>query len=519
MSATADVARSSGPWLALMAMAAAWPIANLLHNNWSMLILNDLWRAAWWWAAIFATTCVLAAMAAGAVRRWTFAQCALGAGVGLVAFFLFEWAVSHSATALSLVGLPRRAANVIYPALAIVLVLAVVRLAASVPGRKVVATFLAVGSGSSLALLAADMLRTGVPLGSGQAAQPLVSASATPERRPNVFMIVLDGYARSDVLFRIAGFDATPFVRALRERGFTVLDRSVANYPVTYLSVSSTLAADYLATPEHGPYLNRAGFYDVMRGNNRVVASFRALGYAYVHSGNFWSGSSCSGGEDVCLNALDPAHAREIDINIMLMTPFRLFLPLVASTERGNLPFITGNLDAIYLKTPVFFFGHTIPPHPPFERSADCSRKKHVARVEFWSDPHEYRDNLMCVNSQILQLVDAVVARDPEAVLVLLSDHGTAFLKPFDSGLEEWSDAMITERFPTFMAIRAPARCNSVLPNSLSNVNVGRFLVACAAGSALEYRPDRFFTSTYERHAGFGEVREITHRIESLRLR
>jgi hypothetical protein len=517
---TAGAERSRVVWLLPLAMAAAWPIANLLHNNWSMLIASDLPRAALWWLGIFASAAGLTFVASRWITRWSFPQYALAAAIALVGLFLFEWAVPHIGRGLAVVGIPARAANLVYPLLVLLTVLGVGRYAGSVTGRKIVATFIVVGSGSSLALVGLDIVRSGVPSGLPASARPYIAPGDIPAQRPNVLMVMMDGYARADVLSRIEALDNTTFLDALRARGFTIVDRAVANYPVTYLSLSSMLAGDYLATPEHPPYAMRARFYDVIQGNNPVVASFRGMGYTYVHSGNVWGGSSCSGREDVCLNSVDRAPTREIDLDIMQMTPFRLFLPsLVAGTARGDLRFILRNLDVLYRRTPVFFFAHTIPPHPPFEWNADCSKKKRLTTLEFWSSPDEYRDNILCVNREALKLADSVIARDSSAILVFFSDHGSAFLKPFAQRLDTWSDAMIAERFPTFVAIRAPAACTASLPQNLTNVNLGRFLVACVSGHPVEYRPDRFFTSTDERHADFGRVHEITPRVEATHVR
>jgi hypothetical protein len=334
-----------------------------------------------------------------------------------------------------------------------------------------------------------------------------------------VFLVILDGYSRLDVLSRVAALDNAPLEAALRDRGFVVLGKSVANYPVTYLSVSSLLATDYLAVPQER-FTSRGYFYDVIQGNNPWVASFRAMGYRYAHSGNVWGGSTCGGREDFCLNSLENVPTREIDLSIVQMTPLRLFLPdVVATTERGNLEFIANGLDELYLRAPFFFFGHTMPPHPPFERRADCSRKKRLPSLEWWSYPQEYRDNTLCVNSQLTRFVDKVIARDPEAILVFASDHGSGFTQPFERPLDQWTDPMIAERFPSFVAIRVPQRCRPQLPDNLSNVNIGRFVVSCVSATPPDYRPDRFFTSAHERHPSFGQVHEVTARVQALNLR
>jgi hypothetical protein len=506
-------------WLLVVAMAAAWPIANLLHNNWSMLITSDLERAALWWVVVFVMAAAVVVIASRVFRRLSLGQLAVAVALGLVLFFLFEWAIPPLVSLLAALGLPRRAANPAYLAFALLATVAVLRFARHAPARRIVAAFIVVGSSMSVASLAGDFVRGDRHDPSEHVARPLFTAVKAPEARPNVFLVILDGYSRLDVLSRVAKLDNEPIVKALRDRGFVVPDKSVANYPVTYLSVSSLLATDYVALPRNR-FTSRSYFYDVIQGNNPWVASFRAMGYRYAHSGNVWGGSACSGREDFCLNSLENVPTREIDLSIVQMTPVRLFLPgVVTTTERGNLEFIENGLDQVYRRAPFFLFAHTMPPHPPFERRADCTRKKRLPSLEWWSYPEEYRDNTLCVNRQLTRFVDKVVARDPEAILVFASDHGSGFTQPFERPLDQWADEMIAERFPSFVAIRVPERCRPQLPGNLSNVNLGRFVVSCVSGTPPDYRPDRFFTSAHERHPSFGQVHEVTERVQALKLR
>ncbi len=69
-------------------------------------------------------------------------------------------------------------------------------------------------------------------------ATPLETATADT---PNVFYIILDGYARADTLQRVCHCDNSDFLNFLRSRGFYVADEACANYPMTFMSVASSL--------------------------------------------------------------------------------------------------------------------------------------------------------------------------------------------------------------------------------------------------------------------------------------
>ena len=100
-------------------------------------------------------------------------------------------------------------------------------------------------------------------------------------RRPDIYYIILDGYARSDVMSKLFGFDNEPFLKRLEQKGFYVARRSTANYCQTPLSLSSSLNAVYLndlipADSHDKEQLNR------WTGDGSIVQTLRGLGYRFV---------------------------------------------------------------------------------------------------------------------------------------------------------------------------------------------------------------------------------------------
>ena len=75
--------------------------------------------------------------------------------------------------------------------------------------------------------------------------RPSVSVRAVSSK-PDIYYIVLDGYARSDILSEDFSFDNSQFVDFLVSRGFVVPTKIQSNYPWTLMSVASTLNMDYV---------------------------------------------------------------------------------------------------------------------------------------------------------------------------------------------------------------------------------------------------------------------------------
>ncbi len=69
-----------------------------------------------------------------------------------------------------------------------------------------------------------------------------------PAQPPDIYFIILDGYARADVMQEIYHYDNRPFLEFLKTRGFQVASDSRANYCQTLLSLASCLDLDYLDT-------------------------------------------------------------------------------------------------------------------------------------------------------------------------------------------------------------------------------------------------------------------------------
>ena len=101
------------------------------------------------------------------------------------------------------------------------------------------------------------------------------------ENPPDIYYIVLDGYARADLLAEEYGYDNSSFLDSLSSQGFYVARKSRANYPWTLGSVASTLNFAYLDEPlrEHlRPYHNRV-FLRELLNRNRVMGYLRAARY------------------------------------------------------------------------------------------------------------------------------------------------------------------------------------------------------------------------------------------------
>ena len=113
--------------------------------------------------------------------------------------------------------------------------------------------------------------------------------------RPDVYYIVFDRYAGEETLREFYDYDNTPFLEALEERGFSVAHDSWANYFKTALSMFSHHDHGAHRSGSSGTGATRTPSARSMPPSSldwRSPATFKALGYEYVHIANWWQPTS-----------------------------------------------------------------------------------------------------------------------------------------------------------------------------------------------------------------------------------
>ena len=311
--------------------------------------------------------------------------------------------------------------------------------------------------------------------------QPIARADlqVTAQSHPNVYYVVVDGYGRSDVLASDYGHDITSFVEQLESRGFTI-PQSTAAYPVTYLSIASTLNMAYAAGTDDDIY-QAAASYAAIQGDNATVELFKSWGYTYLHApAPGWSGSSCKPN----VQCIDGQSVTEAEIALIRRTPL---FSIAVSTLLADEYVTKSDPHRILVDydRPFFILAHLLSPHPPHFQASDCSRRPTgYPYTDFaGSNPDDYVDELVCLNTRLLDAIDQI---PPSDVIIVQSDHGPGHGVPFSA--DAWDPPDLRRRLATFTAIRLPS-CE--VPDRLSNINTFRLVVGCLSGSTVEVLPER----------------------------
>jgi hypothetical protein len=357
----------------------------------------------------------------------------------------------------------------------------------------------------------------------------LAQANPPPvEALPDIYYIILDGYARADILEELYGHDNAEFLDFLGQRGFFVAKESQANYAQTILSLTSALNLGYLddlaarVGPESGDLYPLERLFD----DNLVVQFLQEQGYVIA---TFTSGYTLTtlDAADVYVGSGPPWN--ELEIALLASTPIpwmvmnqSQFDPYAPHIARIKYTFehLAGTAE---LESPHFVFAHVVAPHPPFvfdergnelELSREYTIEDGNRFIELGGTREEYLERypnqLRFVNAQMMAALDALLAAQSSrpAIIILQADHGPGLLL-------DWSEPENTyfaERLSILNAIRLPGGNSAGLYDEITPVNTFRLIFNEYFGTELELLEDRSYFSTSERPYRFLDV---TDRVRS----
>ena len=340
--------------------------------------------------------------------------------------------------------------------------------------------------------------------------------------RPDIYYLVFDRYARADQLAVVYEFDNSGFIDALRARGFQVSDGAYGAYQRTAHSLGSTLNLDYLPALDGVPSNDWVPLYERLRAP-RLYGFLTSEGYRIVTMGSWWEPTRTSGLADSSISyfAVPESLRAMVEGSALLRGLDGLGLdwldPRRRQCERIKYKF-EALADLGSDDRPVFAFAHFLVPHPPFVIDAD-GRCKSVDETRALSRRDNYIAQLRYANGAILDLIDGLIARDPEAVIVLQSDEGPwperyAGDEITDFGGDvtsvDWRTVPpdeLREKIAILAAMRLPGRPSAVIADDFSPVNTFRIILREYFGQPLPDLEPR--TWVFENDASLWRYRDV----------
>jgi hypothetical protein len=333
-----------------------------------------------------------------------------------------------------------------------------------------------------------------------------IAASEAPDQglRPNIYLIVLDSYARADVLRDVFRHDNTGFLQHLSQRGFRVVPHAVANYCQTSLALAACLNLDYLdrlAAQAGRPSPEGLPLGDMIR-HSRLMTFLRQRGYRVV---TFVSGCEATDLKSADVRMDLGSSLDEFENAVLNTTP----LPVIASRlgqrsanqveahARRILYTLDHLADASKVRPPVFVFAHVMCPHPPFVFDRNGIRRDLPDMLDFTADlardyNAEYREQVQYLNRRVQAGVDRVLATaNRPTVIVIMSDHGPPSSRPWDDA----DKANLRERMGTLLAYYLPDDGEEPVIDDLSGVNIFRLVLNRYFATNMQLLPNESYFS------------------------
>ncbi len=380
------------------------------------------------------------------------------------------------------------------------------------------------GGATALQLLSLTLLVSPVVLSLGAAPTPGTNGRevlrtpppslASGLYRPNVYLISHDSYLRADALATFYGFDNRAFTNRLSALGFLLPSHSYANYNFTNLSLTTELGMNYVLSTaaEHKALLGTLK----ISGETEAATQFKRRGYTYIFANNGFFGSlKCSAFNDVCLNPQTSSY--ELYGALLDLTPAGWIVTNPSVYSSYTVDRLT-DFEPRKQRQPFLFFLHTVGLHN-FAWDADCRYRPLLplrqlvigSTAALSAIKRAYVDQLQCVNRMTLAAVESLLARDPEAIMIIQADHGTWSIGGLRSRpRKDWmATREADELFAILNAYRLPARCRRLLYDTISPVNSFRVVLSCIDGIDYPLLPDRHFLMSgpeWNGHPFFEEV-------------
>jgi hypothetical protein len=341
---------------------------------------------------------------------------------------------------------------------------------------------------------------------------------------PNIYYIILDGYARHDILEELYQYDNSPFLSYLTQKGFYVARRSTANYNQTALSLASSLNFEYLdvVTREAGPQYPYRMPLTGMIQDAKAIHLLMQCGYRLVALG-----SGCPYTE---MRRAD-TYIRTGHLGLFANALIGIYLPRGITKRLGIQHHIHAqSIQRTFeylgttpeLKPPIFVFAHVLAPHPPFVFEEDG--EKRAPRRVFWffegsaliqgrdsvrrQYRREYTSQLTFINKMVMRTVDEILAKSSRPpIIIIQADHGPGSL--LDS--EDRRSTHHGERMSILNAYLLPGAASKWLYDEISPVNTFRIIGNHYLGTNLPLLEDRCYYSTGSHPYAFVDVTAEVH--------
>lgn len=263
--------------------------------------------------------------------------------------------------------------------------------------------------------------------------------SSQIKSKPNIYFILFDEYPGQISLQHYYQFNNEKLVNHLRQNDYYVFDTINSNYDKTVYSVNSTLNLQYVDSTIYKPVKDYSAYlknYVSIRKN--LVSNFlKKEGYSIHnlslfsidnHESNYAFPMLYTNNRNLYRNTLLEKLKRDL-LWKLYCGRFRMesmYNKYLLHTHHQNNEIIQKTIETSEKNDgkPFFHFAHLLMPHEPLFTDSlgnlyDMEKETHTSDTSIKALAY-----LKYTNTRMMQLSDSLVKNDPQAIIILLSDHG-----------------------------------------------------------------------------------------------
>jgi len=336
---------------------------------------------------------------------------------------------------------------------------------------------------------------------------------------PDIYYLITDAYARSDLLESRYHTDNSAFLEELRGMGFFVAARARSNYVQTHLSLASSLNFTYLDSLARflGPESEDRGPLIHMIQNSRLVDFLRRRGYTIVSFASGYTGTDLAGADVHFAPRWSVSEFQSVLLNTTVLRYALVLLRMTpAAIHRDRILYTLRELpNASRGRHPALVWAHVNSPHHPFvfdERggwprvpgspSVGSTRpwlNQVLGTIPFtWYDEH-YGAQVTYLSTLLIDVVRRILASSPRPpIIVIHADHGPGSVPDWDRLTRE----QVLRQHDIFYAVYLPPSAVRMPPqlalyDSITPVNTFRIILPRFFDTTMALLPDRSYFSIF----------------------
>ena len=341
-------------------------------------------------------------------------------------------------------------------------------------------------------------------------------------KKPQVFYIVADALTSIDNLNKIYNFNTKKIENQLLQDNFKIAKGALGSYNMTYLTMASIFSLDYIVQENSSRYFNRENFYPHMLTIERpqLVKKLDEIGYSFILYSSKWARCDffkvkCKfGTENFFINLFEDYSVNEFMSKTFLNYIYKNLKPIYFN-KSSNLKGFDSDNSIQYLESDLnnnleklrenstFHFVHHYIPHE--SRNSDCS-------IPISDKQSNYVNSVNCAFKQIFSLINLILLKFPNAIIVVQGDHGPVSetsdnYYDWNSSFENLPENSIIQRLGIFNAVRMPKICIKDFNSSTGNVETIQMVLKCIGAINKKISSQsKSYIGFYEENSDFGKV-------------